>query len=207
LATQVAAELGLPEPEEQAVDDKLPPSPALSQLNTATDSIETRKIAVLAADGVDVRGVERFVEAMRKRGAIPEVLAPTAGGTLSGGSGGEIAVDRSFTSVASVLYDAVVVPCGPQSIETLGSDGYALHFVTEAYKHLKAVAAFGAGIELLRKAGIDEPLADGPDVVTAAGVVSTTAAQDDLSDQFFEGFAAALARHRAWERETDAVPA
>jgi hypothetical protein len=27
------------------------------------------------------------------------------------------------------------------------------------YKHLKAVAAFGAGIELLRKAGIDEPLA------------------------------------------------
>jgi catalase len=37
--------------------------------------------------------------------------------------------------------------------------------------------------------------------------VSTTAAQDDLSDQFFEDFAAALAKHRAWERETDSVPA
>jgi catalase len=207
LATQVAAELGLPEPEELAVDDKLPPSPALSQLNTATDSIETRKIAVLAANGVDARGVERFVEAMRKRGAIPEVLAPTAGGTLSGGSGGEVAVDRSFTSVASVLYDAVVVPCGPQSVETLGNDGYALHFVTEAYKHLKAVAAFGAGIELLRKAGIEEPLADGQDVVAAAGVVSTTAAEDSISDQFLEDFAAALAKHRAWERETDSVSA
>jgi catalase len=210
LATQVATELGLPEPEEQAAEiysDKLPASPALSQLNTATDSIETRKIAVLAADGVDVRGVERFVEAMRKRGAIPEVLAPTAGGTLSGGSGGEVAVDRSFTSVASVLYDAVVVPCGPRSVETLGSDGYALHFVTEAYKHLKAVAAFGVGIDLLRKAGINEPLADGEDVVAAAGVVSTTAAADNLSDQFFEDFAAALAKHRAWERETDSVPA
>jgi catalase len=207
LATQVAAELGLPEPDEQAVDDKMPASPALSQLNTATDSIETRKIAVLAADGVDVRGTERFVEAMRKRGAIPEVLAPTAGGTLSGGSGGEISVDRSFTSVASVLYDAVVVPCGPQSVETLGNDGYALHFVTEAYKHLKAVGAFGAGIDLLRKAGIGEPLADGQDVVAAAGVVSTTAAEDTIPDQFFEDFASALAKHRAWERQTDAVPA
>jgi catalase len=210
LATQVAAQLGLPGPEEQAAEiysDKLPASPALSQLNTATDSIETRKIAVLAADGVDVRGVERFVEAMRKRGAIPEVLAPIAGGTLSGGSGGEVAVDRSFTSVASVLYDAVVVPCGPKAMETLGSDGYALHFVTEAYKHLKPVAAFGAGMELLRKAGIEEPLADGQGVVSAAGVVSTTTAAGDLSDRFFDEFAAALAKHRAWERETDSVPA
>ncbi len=207
LAARVAAELGLPEPEERAVGDKPAVSPALSQLDTATDSIETRKIAVLAADGVDVRGVERFVEAMRKRGANAEVLAPTAGGTLSGGSGGEVEVDRSYTSVASVLYDAVVVPCGPRAMETLGNDGYALHFVTESYKHLKAVAAFGAGIDLLRKAGISEPLADGQDVVAAAGVVSTTAAQDDLSEQFFEDFAAAVAKHRAWERETDAVPA
>jgi catalase len=105
--------------------------------------------------------------------------------------------------VASVLYDAVVVPCGPRSVEALGNDGYALHFVTEAYKHLKAVAAFGAGIDLLRKAGIAEPLADGREVVAVGGVVSTTAAEDDLSDQFFDDFATALANHRAWERETD----
>jgi catalase len=43
--------------------------------------------------------------------------------------------------------------------------------------------------------------------VAAAGVVSTTAAEDDLPDQFFEDFATALAEHRAWERETDSVPA
>jgi catalase len=82
------------------------------------------------------------------------VLAPTTGGTLSGGSGGDIAVDRSISSVASVLYDSVVVPCEPQAMETLGKDGYTVHFVTEAYKHLNPVAAFGAGIDLLRKAGI-----------------------------------------------------
>jgi len=207
LAARVAAELGLPEPEEQPVDDKMPASPALSQLNTATESIETRKIAVLAANGVDVRGAERVIGAMRQRGALPEVLAPTAGGTLSGGSGGELAVDRAINTMASVLYDAVIVPCGPKSVETLSDDGYAVHFVTEAYKHLKAVGAFGAGIELLRNAGVAEQLADGPDVVTAHGVVSTTAAEDTLADEFFEAFASALAKHRAWDRKTDSVPA
>jgi catalase len=69
------------------------------------------------------------------------------------------------------------------------------------------VGAFGAGIELLRKAGIAEPLADSADVVAVGGVVSTTAAEDTLPDQFFEDFASALAKHRAWERETDTVPA
>jgi catalase len=207
LAAQVAGKLGLPEPPEGSVDDKMAASPALSQLNTATDSIATRKIAVLAADGVDVRGVERFADAMRRRGAIVEVLAPIAGGSLSGGQGGEIAVDRAITTMASVLYDAVVVPCGPDSVATLSDDGYAVHFVTEAFKHLKAVAGFGAGIDLLRKAGVAGQLADGPDVVTAAGVVSTTAAEDTLPDDFFDAFAAALARHRAWDRETDPVPA
>jgi catalase len=107
----------------------------------------------------------------------------------------------------SLPYDAVVVPCGPQSVESLGNDGYALHFVTEGYQHLKAVAAFGAGIDLLRKAGVDQPLADGEDVVTSAGVVCTTAAEDSVPEQFFDDYASALAKHRAWDRETDSIPA
>ena len=129
LAAQVAGKLGLREPVEEPVDDKMAASPALSQLNTATDSIASRKVALLAADGVDARGVERFVDAMRRRGAIVEVLAPTAGGTLSGGQGGEVTVDRAITTMASVLYDAVVVPCGPDAVQTLSNDGYAVHFV------------------------------------------------------------------------------
>jgi catalase len=37
---------------------------------------------------------------------------------------------------------------------TLTQDGYAMHFVTEAYKHLKVVGAFGVGIKLLPKAEV-----------------------------------------------------
>ncbi|WP_409426901.1 catalase [Mycobacterium sp. SMC-11] len=213
LARQVAEKLGLAAPEEQAVAE-VPLSPALSQLSDAgtpagerAPGIESRKIAVLAADGVDVVGVERFVAAMRERGAIAEVLAPIAGGELAGGSGGRLSVDRAFTTMASVLYDAVVVPCGPEAVQTLSGDGYAMHFVAEAYKHLKVIGAFGAGVNLLPKAGVSEPPAEDTAVVVASGVVTTTAAADDLNDEFFDAFAAALAGHRAWNRSADAVPA
>ena len=207
LAARVATELGLPVPNEEPVDGKMPASAALSQLNTATDSIATRKIAVLAADGVDARGVERFIEAMRQRGAKPEVLAHTAGGTLCGGSGGQVAVDRAISATASVLYDAIVVPCGQDSVAKLSDDGYTLHFVTETYKHLKTIGAFGAGIKLLRKAAVSEQIADGPDVITSHGVVTTTAAENSIPEEFFDSFAATLAKHRTWDRDTDAVPA
>lgn len=207
MAARVAALLGLPEPEERPVDDTMAPSPALSQVDTGSGGIESRKIAVLAADGVDVEGTRRFIEAMAERGAVAEVLAPTAGGTLAGGSGGELPVDRAINTMASVLYDAVVVPCGADSIATLSGDGYALHFITEAYKHLKAVGAFGAGVDLLRRMDFGERLAEDTDVVEAHGVVSTAAAAADLAEPFFDAFATVLAKHRAWDRRTEAVPA
>ena len=87
------------------------------------------------------------------------------------------------------------------------ADPLAHWFVTEAYKHLKTMGAFGAGIDLLRKAGIGDQLADGHDVVAAAGVVSTTAAENSMPEEFFEAFVSALAKHRAWDRQTDSVPA
>ncbi|MCV7099809.1 catalase [Mycobacterium palustre] len=211
LAGRVAAKLGLPEPPEEAVDGAVPASPALSQIGGSQigggDTIATRKIAVLAADGVDVVGTQRFKGLMAQRGAIVEVLAPVAGGTLRGGSGGELPVDRAFTTMASVLYDAVVVACGPDSVATLSGDGYAMHFLIEAYKHLKPIGAYGAGIDLLRSANIDTRLAENTAVVNDRAVVTTTAAADELPDEFAEQFAAALARHRCWERRTDPVPA
>ncbi|OIN80375.1 catalase [Mycobacterium malmoense] len=210
LATRVAAKLGLPEPPDEVVDDTVAASPTLSQIGGG-DTIASRKIAVLAADGVDVVGTQRFTELMERRGAVVEVLAPVAGGSLQGGSGGELPVDRAFTTMASVLYDAVVVACGPRSVSTLSHDGYAVHFVVEAYKHLKPIGAFGAGIDLLRAAHIENRLASegdaATDVVSDQAVVTTTAAADTLPDEFVDELAAALARHRCWQRQTDPVPA
>jgi catalase len=116
--------------------------------------------------------------------------------------------DRAINTMASVLYDAVAVPCGPDSVAALAADGYAVHFVTEAYKHAKPVAAFGAGVDLLAKAGVDPKVARGEDeLVVDAGVVTSTRAQDALPADFAERFAGLIAGHRVWSRDTAAVPA
>jgi catalase len=69
------------------------------------------------------------------------------------------------------------------------------------------LAAFGAGIHLPRKARFDQPLADSQQVMTSVDVVSTTDAEDSVPEHFFGDFASALAKHRAWDRETGFVPA
>ena len=61
--------------------------------------------------------------------------------------------------------------------------------------------------DLLRTAGITNRLAEDTDVLNDQSVITTKAAADELPDRFIEEFAAALARHRCWERRTDPVPA
>ena len=93
----------------------------------------------------------------------------------------------------SVVYDAVFVPGGSASIAALRADGDAVHFVSEAFKHAKAMAAAGEGAELLRAAGVPGGVTG---VVTGSGPALGRA------------FIAAIAQHRAWDRAgLAAVPA
>jgi catalase len=71
LARQVAAGLGLETPN-RAEHNHGRSSPALSQENQPT-SVETRKIAVLAADGLGADPLEEVLAALRARGAICEI--------------------------------------------------------------------------------------------------------------------------------------
>ncbi|MCT2584356.1 catalase [Actinophytocola sp. S1-96] len=211
LATRVAPGVGVPAPAEEVRPNHGASSPALSQLNAPTATIATRKVAVLVADGVDGTGLAGVVDGLRERGAIVELLAP-ADGSVRDSAGTEVPVDRALNTMASVLYDAVLVPCGPSSVETLAADGYAVHFVLEAFKHAKAVAAFGSGVDLLRRIGVREVrFAEDTNVESDLGVVTTTAAAGDLtgelSARFVEAFADGIAAHRAWARRTDGVPA
>ncbi|WP_199430116.1 catalase [Qaidamihabitans albus] len=206
LATRVAAGIGVPPPAAEATPNHGRSSPALSQLNAPMHRIDSRKVAVLVADGVDGDGVRRLVDALGKQGALPEVLAPTDG-RVRAATGEDIEADRALNTMASVLYDAVVVPCGPDSVATLSQDGYAVHFVTEAYKHVKPVAGFGSGLKLLRRAGVADELADDTGVLVDNGVVSSKAAEQSLPEEFFARLGEELAKHRAWQRRTESVPA
>ncbi|GAB3223562.1 catalase [Glycomyces halotolerans] len=206
LAARVAEGIGVKVPSEAAIPNHGRSSPALSILTDPVETVATRKVAVLAADGVDGAGVQRLVADLRERGAVPEVLAP-ADGLVKGVGGNDVTADRALNTMSSVLYDAVVAPCGPDSAATLSRDGYAMHFITEAFKHAKAVAGFGAGLDLLRAAGVTGRFAESAGPVTDNGVVTTTASGDQLQGAFFDAFAAEVAKHRCWSRDTEDVPA
>jgi catalase len=103
----------------------------------------------------------------------------------------------------------VLVPGGVKSTEALAQDGYAVHFVTEAYKDAKAVAAFGTGRSVLDRAELSESRQAGEDdaVVEDLGVITSSRAQEDVPEEFVETFAQAIARHRTWGRRVEHIPA
>ncbi|MBP2368558.1 catalase [Pseudonocardia parietis] len=207
LAVAVAEGVGVTAPADVPKPNHGHTSPALSQANTTFGSVLSRKVAILVADGADPAAAE-LARALSARGALPELLAPTAG-PVRDSQGADVAVDRAINSMASVVYDAVVVPGGPDSAETLGQDGYATHFVTEAIKHAKAIGALGAGTRLVARAanGTARVEAEGDRVSTDLGVVSAPAVTDSVPDEFVDAFCEVLGLHRAWERHTDSLPA
>ena len=108
-------------------------------------------------------------------------------------TGGAVSADHRLVTMPSVVYDAVFIPGGAAGVATLRADGDAVHFVSEAFKHAKAIAASGEGAGLLRAAGVP---VDVTGVATGSGAALARA------------FVAAIAQHRAWDRAgLAAVPA
>lgn len=170
-------------------------SDALSMANKPVGGIKTRKIAILAADGVDEVALAIFQKVLIKAGAQSKIIAPR-GGTLKGSEGAEIKIDHSLLTTSSVLFDAVYIPGGAKSVEALFKEAEATYFINEAYKHCKTIAATGEGCELVDAsyAGAD-PVGD---EVTDPGIVlSRDARNTDITADFIN----AIAQHRHWSRE------
>ena len=195
LAARVAGNLGLPKPKAATVAPRktdLVRSPALSQANLLSGDIKTRKVAILAANGVDGEALAALKKLLAREGAHAKVLGPTSA-PVSTVQGQSLAVDASMEGSPSVAFDAVFVPGGAASVQALSGDGVALHYLLEAYKHLKAIALHGEAKQLLEVLHLqaDEGLIVGDDA------------------KVLKAFVAAMAKHRVWDREerAKAVPA
>ncbi len=208
LAVAVAEGVGVTPPSGEVRPNHGRSSPALSQANSVNDTIATRAVALLVADGVDAGEVEEIKQELTKRGAVPHVLS-LRDGSVQAAASGHVTVDARVDTVASVLFDAVVIPGGSQSVHALSGDGYSVHFVTEAYKHFKPVAASREGVAMLQRAGVNgvRHADDANPVVTDQGITTATSNDGSLPAEFMEQFATVLARHRVWERETGHIPA
>jgi catalase len=175
-------------------------SPALAMVNSLKGGVATRKVAILATDGVDDTDLKGMKKALLDAGALPKVVAPRLG-LLTSAKGAQVPIDFSFLTSSSVLFDAVYIPGGDKSVQTLRQEGEAVAFAKEAYKHCKTIGANGAGTELLTAAGLDperdRQTEDKGLIVGGVGDIRGTASK----------FISAMARHRHWERETVAPPA
>jgi catalase len=194
--------------EEMENKRKVSESPALSQENTKKDTIQTRKIGILVEDGFNDAELEQVREFLKQEGAKSEIISRFDGMRMSSG-GKEVKPDKIHVTSASIMYDAVYIP-GGNHINTLKDLGDAMHFINEAFKHCKAVAATGNAVELLRMSHISgvrlATSDDGRNVVNELGVV-TLADPADMTG-FNSAFRDAIAQHRHWMREEkDKVPA
>jgi catalase len=177
------------------VKSSIEKSEALSMENTIKNSIKTRKIAALIADGFDGDALDAMKKALEAKGAMLKTVAPKLG-AIKSAKGKEVTADFSFLTAASVLFDAVYVPGGAASIEMLGGEADAYHFVNEAFRHCKAIAATGEGVDFVGDTFVSRAKDD-------AGVILGEKAGKVAGD-----FIAAIAQHRNWDREmTRKVPA
>jgi len=202
LAEPVAAGLGIrempvamPKVMTREVTPEVSVSQALSLFaRPGEGSIRTRRVAMLVADGCDGDALVALADRLTSVGAVPRFVGVTLGSVQPRG-GGAIDVDVSLEAAPAVLYDALVLPDGPEAVNALRADGRTLEFIKDQYRHCKPILAVGVSAQLLAACGIETALPNGQ---ADPGVIATSdvgAASD--------AFITAIAKHRHFARETD----
>ena len=186
----------LPRATADVVAPEVTNSPALSlTARPGADAVRTRKVAILAADGVHGQSVAALITALRQVGAQPRVIGLTLG-ALEASDGGRIETDGSLENSPSVLFDAVIIPDGEDAIAPLLGDARTLDFVKDQYRHCKTVMTIGAGQTVLEACGIPPTLPSG---ALDQGLIT----ERDLTNVTIDAFITAVARHRHFERDSD----
>jgi catalase len=111
----------------------------------------------------------------------------------------------------------VFVPGGEKSVETLRKNGRAVHWVREAFGHLKAIGATGEAVQFVRDA-CDLPgmsFSTSGDVVDSYGVVTAAQVQPDSfkeaikmakgAKDFIDAYTYAISQHKNFDRELEGL--
>jgi catalase len=211
LARKLSEQLGIGPPDAKAAagqagfreprgKPQIESAPSLSMEGNG-GGIQTRRVAIVMAAGVELGAYKVVQQALLEAGAITRVVAAHLGFVASS-SGQQVPVDHTFLTMPSVMFDAVLVPAGAAAAQALLKDGDAVHFVLEAYKHCKPLCLIGESVEVLRLVGVAQ--ADAP---AAAGVVIGTN-EPTARQQMAQDFVAAVSKHRHWSRTlVEQVPA
>ncbi len=208
LAVQIAAGIGANAPAEPGGSGVTASSPAVSQANTIMET-RTRKVAVLMENGFNYPEVTQVISLLQNAGVHTEVISKNLG-MLTSVDGQQLEVNKNYVSAGSIMYDAVYITGGRQSVDTLMTHGDALHFINEGFKHAKTIGATNEGVDLLAISDIQATtFLAAPEsqaqLVSEMGVVTIRNAAD--MGYFTEEFIKGIAMHRHWSRQKEPVPA
>lgn len=188
LAAKVSGALGMPIDASLVTAFQKPkdlkPSPALSIVGKAPETLQGRKIGLLVTTGSDAGFIDAVRKAAKKEGANVAIVAPQVGGTKAS-DGSEIAVDSALYAGPSVLFDAVIVAPSAAGAKVLAREAATVDWLRDAFGHLKVIGYNAAAEPLIEKAGI----------VADDGIVALSSAAD------LKTFIATARKHRIWARE------
>ncbi|KAK5989720.1 Catalase-1 [Cladobotryum mycophilum] len=233
LAQSVAKMVGGSTPQKAGKPNHGKRAKGLSQMEFVSEktTIATRRIAILIADGYDPIAFSAMYGAVQAAQAVPLVIGthrsetfPSSSSSSSSPSeqntpGTGVIPDHHLEGQRSTMFDAIFVPGGQAAIETLSKSGRALHYIREAFGHLKPIAATGEGVTLVERA-LQLPdrrvtLSSNGEAVESYGVVTLRNAHPESIGEvvhvaknakgFLEKFVYACSNHRCWERELDGL--
>jgi len=184
LAKRVADGLAmpaLPEPAPtQTPAQDFPKAPEVRIIGRTKDLLKGRSIGILFDEGSDAALIANLRKAADKAGASVKLVAPKIGGAMLS-DGKTLAADGQLAGTPSVIFDAVAVVLSNDAAKKLSRESAAIDFVSDAWAHLKAIAADDGAQALLKVARVGND----------AGVVEAEDAKAFL----------AAAATRQWARE------
>jgi catalase len=172
---------------------KVKTSPALSMFNRPGVGIKGRCIAILMTDGFSNSEVNELQNTLALNGAKGELVAMRIG-AHSSAEGEVVNVKKMFKNTSSVLYDAVYIPGGIQSVQDLTMEADAIHFINEAFKHHKTIGFSKEAEDVMQMTSIGN-------YEKASGVLMND------GRKFTVDYLNAVEAHRHWDREIDHIPA
>jgi catalase len=224
LAQQVAELVGAPVPQKAGRPNHGKKSKNLSQaeLVPKQPTIETRRVAIIITDGYDPVAYNGIVAALKGAKALPFTISTRRNLIFAAGeskeSGNGVRADHHLEGMRSTMFDSIFVPGGSNSIAALRKNGRALHWVREAFAHLKAIGATGEAVEFVRDAcslpGME--FSSSECVVNSYGVVTASKVKPESfkerlnmmkgAAEFVDAYTYEISKHKNFEREMQGFP-
>ncbi|MBA7724410.1 catalase HPII [Enterobacter asburiae] len=168
--------------------------PSLSLYAVPGGSIKGRVVAILLNDKTRASDVLGIMQALKTQGVHAKLLYSRMG-EVTADDGSVLPVAATFAGAPSLTVDAVIVPGG--DIDSLLTNGDAVYYLLEAYKHLKPIALSGDARRFKAQLKVADQGED--------GIVEG----DNVDDAFMTKLFDLLAAHRVWSRSSkiDQIPA